>query len=1061
MKCKKIFFFILIFGLSHIAHAQFVGNGRVLNAATKLPLAGASISSSEGKTSVADSAGYFTIQSNAASVVLRISHTGFVSKQQSFKLQNDIQVILLEPASATLAAVTVNTGYQYIAPERITGSVQKIDNALLNRSVNSNVIDRLEGVASSLYFSKNTSAKGIFIRGLGTINSNTQPLIVIDNFPYEGDINSINPNDVDNVVVLKDAGAASIWGARAANGVIVITTKKAGYGQRQRISFNSNISLSPREDIYKSREFMPTADFIALEQDLFKRGFYDASIANTVSYPVLSPVVELLAKNRSGIISGPALEDSLQRLSTLDYREQFQQYLFRPAVSQQYSLGISGGAANMNYVVNAGYDKALSNTIGNENYRATLYAALNFKFNKKTSIGIAVNYARRENKINGLGNVSFGGGKSVTPYPYLQLADAAGNPLTMPKDWRSGYTDTVGAGKLLSWKYSPLADRDLLDQTILDHETVLRLNANYVFTNWLNIDLKGQVQQNSSDGTYLQDINSYSTRSLLNSFTTVSGNTVKYGIPLGAVLDKSNSDGNAYSARVQVNANKEWGQHQLIGITGAEARSSKGESLSHRVYGYDKELLTYGMVDYVNTLPRYGTLSASRVPQNASFSKTTNRFVSLFANANYTFRKKYNLSASIRKDASNLFGVNSNQKWNPFWSLGGSWLLSEEKFYHFKWLPYLKPRVTYGYSGNIQSNLSALAIITYSNNTIISAPSARIISPENPDLRWEKTGILNLGIDFGGKAKRWNGSIEWYSKKGTDLLAPIPIDPTMGIQPPSLTKNVAGIDTKGMDMQLSASLLTYKKFSWEADFLFSKVRSKVTKYFVEAANKGTYAGDGNFIVPLEGKDPYALISYKFAGLDPLNGDPLGYIADTISKNYVNLVRPTSFDDLEIKGTTRPPVFGNVRNSFSYGSFSLSVNIAYYFGYYFRKSTIDYNRLLNSWRMHSDYMLRWQNPGDEKITNVPSFSYPINSNRDLFYMNSSATVLKGDHIRLQDIRLSWRMNAIRTPLLNRAELYVYCNNLGCIWTANSDKIDPMYGDGIPPAVNYSIGFKTNF
>lgn len=1060
MNYKIFFCFILIIGLSHVAQAQYNIEGKVLHAETRRPLAGASVSSADGLNSLTDTAGYFLLQSKTATLTVRISFSGFNTKQQLMDATQST-IVFLHPLPATLAEVTVNTGYQHIAPERITGSVQKIDNSLLNRSVSSNLIERLEGVTSSLYFSKTNSQAEIFIRGLGTINSNTQPLIVIDNFPYEGDINSINPNDVDNIVVLKDAAAASIWGARAANGVIVVTTKKANFGQRQRISFNSNITLSPRDDIYKSREFIPAADFIALEQDLFKRGYYDASIANTVSYPVLSPVVELLAKNRAGSLSNAALADSLQQLSTLDYRQQFQQYLFRPAVSQQYSLGISGGAANMNYTVSAGYDKALSNTIGDENYRVTLYAALNFKFSKKLLLGIAVNYARKENNSNGLNNISFGGGKSQFAYPYLQLADAAGNPLNVVKEFRAGYTDTAGSGRLLSWKYNPLEDRALLDQSLVGNETVLRMNAGYTINSWLNVELKGQLQQSRNEGTYLQDITTYSTRSLINSFTTVSGNTVKYGVPMGGVLDKNYSSINAYSARLQLNANRQWGQHKLQAITGAEVRHTRGQSQSSRVYGYDKELLTTGLVDYVNALPRYGTLGAARIPAGDAFSQTTNRFLSFFANANYSYKERYHVSGSVRKDASNLFGVNSNQKWNPFWSVGGSWLLSSERFYKLQWLPYLKPRITYGYSGNIQSNLSALAIIAYMNNTIISTPAARVVSPENPDLRWEKTGILNLGVDFGGKAKKWNGSIEWYSKKGTDLLAPVPIDPTLGITSGSLTKNVAGIHTKGLDVQLNIPLLVNKKFNWNADILFSSVKSKVTKYFIEADDKGSYTGSGYFIRPLQGGDPYALISYRFAGLDPLNGDPLGYIADTLSKNYASLVRPTSFEDLDIKGTTRPPVFGNLRNNFNYRSFSLSVNIGYYLGYYFRKSTINYNSLFTSWRMHSDYLLRWQQPGDEKNTSIPSMPYPVNSNRDQFYMNSTATVLKGDHIRLQDVRFSWKMTAIKSPLFNKGELYLYCNNLGCIWTANSEKIDPMYGDNVPPAVNYSIGFKTNF
>jgi hypothetical protein len=265
-----------------------------------------------------------------------------------------------------------------------------------------------------------------------------------------------------------------------------------------------------------------------------------------------------------------------------------------------------------------------------------------------------------------------------------------------------------------------------------------------------------------------------------------------------------------------------------------------------------------------------------------------------------------------------------------------------------------------------------------------------------------------------------------------------------------------------MDVKLNSSL-QINKVKWEGQLLFNYVRNKVTNYKFAYNDKSAYISSGNIISPLEGQDPYAVIAYRWAGLDPATGDPQGYLDGKISKDYYNLLHPTSVNDLIVKGTARPPYFGSFINSFYYRGFGISANVVFKWGYYFMRSGIQYDGLFNYWQMNTEFSKRWQSPGDEKFTNVPSMTYPSNSYRDQFYIHSEAVVEKGDNVRLQDIRLSYDFNfsSLKKAAIQNLQLFVYANNVGIIWRANDKGIDPDYGFGIPEPRSYSVGFKANF
>ncbi|MDB5151445.1 MAG: SusC/RagA family TonB-linked outer membrane protein, partial [Mucilaginibacter sp.] len=335
----------------------------------------------------------------------------------------------------------------------------------------------------------------------------------------------------------------------------------------------------------------------------------------------------------------------------------------------------------------------------------------------------------------------------------------------------------------------------------------------------------------------------------------------------------------------------------------------------------------------------------------------------------------------------------------------------------------------------------------------------------NPNLRWEKVGVLNAGIDFGSRNNVLTGSVEFYSKKSTDLIARQPIDPTVGIPSGLVFRNVADMLTRGVDIQLNTRNLT-GPFKWQTGILFNYNRDEVTAYNTNGASGGNYVFGGYGISPVQGKPIYSISSFKWAGLDPANGNPVGIVNGQRSEDYSAIVYKTPISGLDYNGPALPPFFGAVSNTFDYKGFTLYINISYRLGYYFKKSTINYYNLYNNWAGNSDFAQRWQKPGDEAHTHVPSMPALADDSyeRDFFYQYSSANVQKADNIRLQDLNISYRIPLAKNNTLHLKDLqvYIYGRNLGILWRANKLGIDPDYPDtALPPSYSISFGLKTRF
>ncbi|WP_169304445.1 SusC/RagA family TonB-linked outer membrane protein [Pedobacter frigoris] len=1018
--------------------------------------------------------GEFRLTDVDEKAVLVISYLGYEIREVSAKY--DLGTITMIVTEAKLDEVSVvSTGYQTIPKERATGSFVQIDNELLNRRVGTNILDRLNGVASGVFFNgtaSNTIAttvnnrnNGITIRGQNSFSTTTaQPLIVVDNFPYEGEINNINPNDIESVTVLKDAASASIWGARAGNGVIVITTKKGAKNQKMKVELNSNVTIIDKPDLYNSKDFLNSSSYIEVEKVLFDAGFFNSDITNTSARPTVSPAVELFALLRAATNDADkaAINARIGALKQYDVRDDYDKYVYQKAVNQQYSLGIRGGGDNLSYSLSLGYDNNLNSLIGNSYTRTTVNSTNTYTPVKNLDLTASINYSQNKTTENNeFGYKTYtgtGGTKYNYLYPYARLADDNGNPLSVDNSIRMSYLDLMESRGFLDWHYRPLNEIKTNDYTTKINDLTMRLSARYKIQPSLNAEVIYQNEKQIIDRNNLKSQDTYYTRNLINKYSVYNAATgkVTYVFPLGGILTKGNYDWSNYNVRGQLNYNEKIGQHEINAIGGAELRELSNEGFTRLSYGYDDQFGTsVPTLDFVTSYPTNPSSSA-RIPSlSSSISGFTNRYLSYYANAGYTYNEKYTLTLSGRKDGANLFGVNTNDKVTPLWSAGAGWDISKESFYNAEIVPYLRLRTSYGYNGNVNRNGTALLTGSYTTDPITGAKIISGATAPNPDLRWEKIKNINIGIDFASKNDILRGTIEGFYKKGFDLFQATALAPQTGFT--SYNANAANSQSKGIDLTLQSQNLR-GIIGWNSTLLLSTLNDKVVKYDPPLTSN-SITGLG-FVV---GYPMYSMFSYKWAGLNATNGNPVGYLNGKTSEEYTAIRNNFKPDSLVYSGSARPTVFGFLRNDFTYKGFNLSVNVSYNLGYVFRRNTtsLNYRDVLLT-RQHEDYDLRWKQVGDESKTDVPSLVYPNNSDRSTFYQYSEVLVEKADNVRIQDIRFGYDFspNILNNLSIRRLQVFAYGNNIGIIWRKNKLGIDPDAGLFSNPR-SIAFGLSANF
>lgn len=1026
--------------------------GKVYDTHTQKPIARVTIESkNSGMKESTDGEGrfYFANLNNGDSLIF--SHVGY--NMVTLKAGIEELIVYLDKSENIIEEIVLQTGYESLPKERATGSFTSIDKALLNRSTSSNLMERLEGVSNGLFVEKRNAAEGEshgtfpIVRGVATLEGNFTPLIVLDGFPYEGDIRNIDPSIVENVTILKDAAAASIWGAQAGNGVIVITTKTAGDSGDKHISFNSSYLISGKPDFTYGQNFIPSKDFIEMEYQLFNNNFY--SPTNTRAF---SPVVEDLWKEDF------TLQELQDRYGNYDIRNDVSKYLYRRRSEQNYSLNFHQKAKDVTFNISVAYLKGAHQSVGTDNEKINYRARVLYQPIKKLDIDFSLQNTHIKENVNGITMSSM---RPAGIYPYARLIDEQGNHLAIPQNYRMAYLEDMESKGLRDWMYRPLDE--LTDNSVMHKGTEINLlaNATYHFNDKISFSTSFNYYTLIKGEKDLYNIDSYYVRNLMNRFTQTDGTTP---IPEGATMRDFSSLQNSLSGRALLKFQHLFeDKHLVTGLLGAEIKEMKTETSAIGLYGYNDELLTYATrVDYITRFPTLPTGTAQVPILSPRLQHLTDRYISQYGNISYEYDGRFIVSSSARIDGSNLFGVTTNKKKVPLWSAGLAWNMHKEDFFTVDWINYLKLRYTHGVAGNLDRSTSALPTGRYGQDDLTDMRIVTISSPGNPQLRWEKIQTQNFGLDYSIKDGLINGSVEYFTKRGKDLIGNMPLDPTTGyyrgVNAYYYMVNYANVTTRGVDFEIHMKN-NFHGVWWNSSLIYNYAKDVVTKYDYEGTGITNYYTTYYNSAPLKGKSVYGMYSNQWYGLDSETGDPLVLNNGELNTDYTTFVRNLRVDDLIYHGSQIPRHTASWRNLIGFNSFYVDFNITWKGDYYFRKESVQYNNLFNNWKMNKDFVERWQSPGDELYTTVPSMPSGLVSNRDVVYEHASVLVHKGDNIRLKDMKIGYTFSKLSK--IKDLSVYCYANNIGILWKANKVNIDPdrPYVSIVEPTT-YMMGVSLN-
>lgn len=966
---------------------------------------------------------------NTGDIKITFSFVGLKSKTVKYKGQKKIDVVL-QADSQYLDEVVV-TGYQTLSKERATGAFEKVDVGVLDNKATMNIIDKLEGQTTGVLFDKSGNME---IRGQSTIFANKKPLIVVDGFPIEGSMETINPNDIENITVLKDAAAASIWGARAANGVIVIVSKKASKVGKPLINFSTSLSITDTPNLY-DLPVASTASFLEFEKHYADSKYIDLpKDANQYS---LSAGMEAFLKMRDGIYTQDQVNAVLSKIGNRDVRDEFKDLFLRKATRQQYNLSISGKTKNNSYYASVSYDDNKSFSKQNNSNRFISNLGLESKLSERLSVNLGINAVMRNANTNGINYI-----RVLNMTQYQQILDSKGNYVTEPKSYYQGFKDNlVAQGFPYDWNYNTKREYDNADNSNKNLDLKLRVGFNFKIIDGLSLEGRYQYEWGNGKGRNLYNEETYRVRDAVNSRSIIKDGKVVSYIPKGSILAESYSNYSAFTTRGQLNFNRSFNDnmHNITAIAGVEVRKVKSESSNMTKYGFDPQSLQYVNVNLNEKFPNPVNGSKRVIGDASKFTQVEDRFLSYYGNMAYTYLEKYTATASARLDDSNLFGADSDYRNVPLWSVGGNWQIHKENFFNIDFINLLTLRTTYGWNGNVDKSTSPYMIALVAKDWDTQNQYAYVNNPKNPKLRWEKTSVMNLGLDFSLFNNRLSGSIEYYNKYSDGVLGYVSLNSTYGFS--QALMNVAEISNKGIDISLNA-LAVKKEVKWNVGLNFSYNKNEVMEIEMPSETPSSYLG----MKPKVGLPINYMYSYKWAGLSA-SGTPQVYDENGKIVDYKSPIENASA--LKYEGTTVPKYYGSLINTISYKGLSLTILMTYKFGHVFRENRINYRTIMSQARMrnwiHKDFDNRWKQSGDENKTDIPMYpsdSSMLSSYYDSYSAGSSNTVHDASHIRFKEIILSYDLpSSIVKPLhISNLKLSAQVRNLG-VYAFNSKGLDP--------------------
>ena len=944
---RLAYIFLLFCTLQFTAAAQSMRFSGQVTDTDGAPVIGAGLVCIEKNTAgtTTDLDGNFSITLPAGAKTVKFSSVGM--KELVYQLipgRTENVRIIMEWENTELDQVVV-TGYAQTSVKRITGSVAVLNSEKFEAKAISSVDALMQGEVAgvsikALSGQPGTQAK-ITIRGSKNITGSSAPLWVVDGVPLQSEspalsseqlatggfdnifvngIGNINPNDIESITILKDAAAAAIYGSRAANGVIVVTTKKGEAG-KMRISYNNTFSWSFKPE--RSLNLMNSSEKLSWEDELwneFSAAKYAASLTdNTVIYPVVGIVGQIRAGlgDFASMKGDKAAQDkyieSLRNVDTNWYN-----LLFRNSFSQGHHLSLSGGSGKSTYYVALGLNDEDGMLIHNDYRRYNVNAKMTLTPTDWARIDVGMEAARQESKMPY---------STVDPFyyaffsnPYERAYNADGSYAADNTWFTLGYYNGRGAEQVM-----PKNGFNIIRE--LDSNYSKTANTNGTFraqTDFRIIEplhFVGLVSYSYSNNSTDKAIDKYS----YSAFRDRLGSDDRSQTNLYGNISQNRTNRNSYVARGHFSFNKTFAEtHTVNLLAGAELRGSGSNTIFTKRYNYDPKTGTTSLPQISGTQDEW--LSEVEKLNGEYFSKT--RYASFYASADYYLGKSIVLNASFRTDGSSNFG--SNKQFNPTWSAGAAWHIGEEAWIK-KALPALSHatlRAAYGFTGDVNTSTSHLLVIqylqqqyryfgdeTFNLGTIPSAP--------NPDLGWEKTQDAKAGLDFGLWKDRLTLNTEYYYRLSTDVVTSSPVQSTTGFT--HVYFNAADIMNSGIELTLNGKIIQTKDWGLSAAVNFAYNYNKVLKY--NPVSKSGITSKDRYV---EGYPTGAIFSGKYARIAKDTGLYEFYLRpDAVISNAADLNKPDNYR--YYLGTTIAPYTGGFNLSASWRQLRLSISGVYSFG----------------------------------------------------------------------------------------------------------------------------------
>ena len=1058
------------------AFAQMISVSGKVTDVTNHPLEGAAVVVKNDNIllsmgTLTDIKGEFRISAKAGEMI-RISYLGMKSREFTVSAEQPFLKVHLEPEIITLSSTdVVATGYQNLHKEQTTSAYTKIRTDQLNRQLNRTVQEAIEGQIAGVRFTKDpfTGKEVPILRGVGTFSGNVgySPLVVIDNIPTDTPLEDINPKDIESVTILKDAAATAIYGVRAANGVIVIVTKK-GLQNGLRINVHTDLFYTFKPNMSRMR-YASTSDLIDLETAFYQSKLADSNgnvddlfasygeIGGRQTVRYYSPLFQLYRDQAKGKLSQQEVNSTLNEWRNRDYLRDFKRYVWQPIISKRYNISVESGNNRSQNYASLQYEDTDERIVTEKTRALNLYLKNTYQLTPwlKSTIGVNgrytavdavaeqvrnlyADYLKQPRYTRLLGTNPYAGFNLVAPINGHILEQIAGNDAFRPYSF------------------------NLLESIAQEHQKQYNLSLR-PFANLQVSILKGlqyqsyfQYELNTRNSETFFGKDTYYMRLRHNQLVKQDATTQKFSseLPEGGYYEQEKGQTQHYTFRQQLDFNRTFAEaHNVTALLGFEMRQHyTPRNTKEMQYGYDEQTLSFPTLNWKDlynpgvTTYLYGrqSLSLSRNQQ----SETKHRFISFYSTLGYSYRQKYNLTGSVRVDQADMFGADPKYKYRPLWSVGGSWHLHREDFFYSNVVNLLKLRLTYGVSGNVDQTTTPFLLGHLLTDVRGAYPSQQYLQFNdtdlpNPKLRWEKTETTNLGIDFG----MWywlSGSIDLYRRYSSDLLVLTELDPTVGAQRRLI--NNGALLNKGIEVSLNATRELAKDLQLTVRTTFAYNKNTIEKVSSKPSNAVEYARN-----PLryykQGDDFNSLYAYRYK--ETTNGYPIyldenGNPNTTFDANGVPTIKDIINEDALVRlGTMNPTFNGALSLQLRYKAFELGTMFIYAGGHKLRKDTYSINQESET---HRDITQRWTaaNP-----TDMPrmSFDYPATLRRTANTVNTlwqfgDNHVVNADYIKWRNVVFSCYIpkNICEKLRLQEAKITAQLNNL-LTWCAAGDDIDP--------------------